>query len=212
MKPTVWEKIYKNYLKGGPAYAPLSREIYPDFMKFVQSKEFSKKSAFDIGYGTGKYLLYLKLQGFSVAGIDSSATAREMAANELGSKENLYLGNMYKFIIPKSQYALIYSLHTLHHGLKKDIQGVVKEIFNSLIDGGCIYITLPLDTQANHWHSFKDKTEIEPGTFVPQSGPEKGLPHSFFSKNEIKQLFKGFSDLKVNEIEGSWHITGKKPS
>jgi hypothetical protein len=50
------------------------------------------------------------------------------------------------------------------------------------------------------------------GTCIPVQGPEKGLPHSFFSKTEIDALFRGqYSNLNINlDDHGRWIITGQK--
>lgn len=51
------------------------------------------------------------------------------------------------------------------------------------------------------------------GTCIPVLGPEKGLPHSFFSVNEIDHLFSRYANLQVVlDTDGSqrWIITGEK--
>jgi hypothetical protein len=42
---------------------------------------------------------------------------------------------------------------------------------------------------------------MEPGTFLPLTGPEKGLPHHYFKKLEIPQIFTNFSiiDLHIDK-------------
>lgn len=40
--------------------------------------------------------------------------------------------------------------------------------------------------------------ELEDGTCIPLIGPEKGLPHSFFTEDEINNCFNVYSDYKYN--------------
>jgi hypothetical protein len=44
--------------------------------------------------------------------------------------------------------------------------------------------------------------EIEPGTFIPLNGCEKGLPHQYFTKKEIKLILTKFSivDLHIDPV------------
>jgi len=208
---TIWDQIYKNHQKGGDAWATLSEGIDPRFLELIDKTEFKLKIAFDIGCGTGKYLRYLQSKDFQVAGIDSSETAVEMSKKCLGDSVNVVLADMYYFKIPKNRYDLILSVSTLHHGTKEQIQDLIIQIWNNLSTDGKIFITLP-DIECNKkWNTFKDDKEVAPGTYSPLSGPEKGLPHSFFSEEEIKTLFKNFKDLKleIDEI-GRWFITAVK--
>lgn len=209
MESTVWDQIYKDYQKGGQAWATLEGGLEPHFKDFIEKTVFPKKAAFDIGYGTGQYLQYLKLKGFSVAGIDSSPTAHEMAAKAL-SKDDLVVGNMYDYEIPKDKFDLILSISTIHHGTKAQVSKILDEIHEVLINRGYAYITLPINDSSNQWMTFKDKDEIEPGTYAPNSGPEKGLPHSFYTKDEVEVLFKDYKNHAVDSVNGRWHITAQK--
>ena len=43
------------------------------------------------------------------------------------------------------------------------------------------------------------------------TGPEKGLPHSFYSQEEVKEVFSDFKNLKINlDKKGRWLIEGEK--
>lgn len=208
---TVWDQIYKNHQKGGDAWATLSEGIDPRFIDLIEKTEFKLRSAFDIGCGTGKYLRYLQSKDFQVAGIDSSETAVEMSKKSLGDSADVVLADMYDFKIPKNKYDLILSVSTLHHGTKDQIKKLIGRIHNSLSTDGKIFITLP-DIECNKkWNTFKDDKEIASGTYSPLSGPEKGLPHSFFSKQEIESLFSDFKNIGLNiDKIGRWFVAGTK--
>ncbi len=210
MDNPVWDKIYKDFQKGGPAWATLEGGLEQHFKDFVERTEFPKKWAFDIGYGTGQYLQYLKVKGFKTFGIDSSPTAHEIAESNLGINIGLVLGDMYEYEIPKESYGLVLSISTIHHGTKDKVKKVLGRVYDSLVSEGYAYITLPIHDSSNEWMTFKDKDEIEPGTYAPNSGPEKGLPHSFYKKNEVEQLFSNYTTVTIDTVNGRWHIIAQK--
>lgn len=208
---TTWDRIYKNYQKGGEAWATLKEELLPRFVQFVENNKFNIKNALDIGCGTGKYLVYLKELGFDIMGIDSSETAVGMIKEVLQDNTKLECINMFDYEIAKNKHDLIFSISTIHHGLKEDVVKLIKNIYDKLVDGGHIFITLP-DIESNKkWNTFKSDKEIAPGTYVPISGPEKGLAHSFFAKEEIEEIFSNFKDVKLELDEiGRWYIMATK--
>jgi len=211
---TIWDKIYQNYKKTGENYnyTALKEELMPEFLKFVEGKEFKIKRALDIGCGSGKYLVYLKSLGFEVTGIDSSPTAVEMTKSKISPDADIICSDIYGYTLPHSRFGLIFSIATIHHGLKRQVRDAIKQIHLALATGGLFYITLPDNEGSAHWTSMVGHQEIEPGTRVPLIGPEKGLPHSSYTKEEIREMFADFTDLNMELIskKGRWIITGKK--
>ncbi|MBP9760616.1 MAG: class I SAM-dependent methyltransferase [Candidatus Magasanikbacteria bacterium] len=208
---TIWNTIYKQFKNGGAAWATLSEEVHPLFTSFVNQSTFEVQSAFDIGCGTGKYLKALQSQGFKTAGIDSSDIAVQMTKSILDDDSDIFCVNMFTFEIPKNRYDFIISISTIHHGTKKSVEQLVNTIYEVLVKNGKFFITVP-DFEANKKkNNFKDQEEIEVGTFVPVSGPEKGLPHSFYTKEEAKKLFSKFNNVQVTaDSYGRWVIRGSK--
>jgi len=144
-----------------------------------------------------------------VAGIDSSPTAYEMASKAIGS-EGLVVGDMYKHRLAIGKFDLILSISTIHHGKKAQIKALLDKVHQALLRDGFAYITLPINDSSNEWMTFKDKEEIEAGTYAPNSGPEKGLPHSFYTREEVEQLFSSYKNFSVDTARGRWLITAVK--
>lgn len=206
-----WDSIYQQYQQSGNAWATLSEDIDPRFHFLLKNTNFSIKHALDIGCGTGKYLAFLENNGFKVDGIDSSPTSIEMTKGMVSKQANLQVADMYGFSYPENTYDLILSVSTLHHGRKEQITHVIKKIYSSLVSGGKIFITLPNFDASKTWNTFKNHIEIEPGTYCPNSGPEKGLPHSFFTESEVRELFQEFKNIKLDlDKIGRWFISGSK--
>ena len=208
---TIWDNIYKNYQKGGEAWASLADGIHPLFNQFLKNNNFEKKYIFDIGCGTGKYLKYLQALGFKTDGIDSSETSIEMSKKALSDDSQLQCANMFEYDIPKNKYDLVVSVSTIHHGTKEQVQKLVNQIYDAIIDNGNIFITVPDLESTKKWNTFKDHEEIADSTFAPLSGPEKGLPHSFYTKNEVENLFSKFKNVKIDLDDiGRWVVQANK--
>jgi SAM-dependent methyltransferase len=209
---TVWDKIYQDYKNGGEEYATLKKGLIPEFLEFIKNNDFKVKKVLDVGCGNGKYLAFLKMLGFEVSGIDSSPTAIEMAKEALGNNYGIICANMYDYQILPSRYGLIISIAAIHHGLKREVIGTIKHIYDALLPGGRFFITLPDNEGSSHWTMMINHKEIEPGTRVPLSGPEKDLPHSAFTEDEIKAMFSDFKriNLQLLSDRGRWIVTGEK--
>jgi len=198
---TVRDNIYKNYQKWWEAYATLKRWLIPWFIEFIEKSHFKKKSALDIWCWNGKYLVYLKNIGFEVSGTDSSETAVEMTKTAIGNEWDIMYKDMYEMDIKPDNFDLIMSIQAIHHWKKEEVKILVKKIHSWLSNEGKIFLTLPDYQSSTYRNTFKDKEEIAPWTYSPLSWSEKWLPHSFFTKEEIKNMFNEFKNLKY-ELDG----------
>lgn len=209
---TIWNNIYNDYLAGGKAWASINDDLHPVFLDFVEHTVFAQKNALDIGCGTGKYLDYLLKAGFNVTGIDSSETAIKMTGELLNGQGHFFVADMYEYQYPSDTYDFIISHCTLHHGRKNDVITLLSQIYRALVPGGKIFISLPSNEGKKHWIMMSEHEALDDGTCIPLTGPEKGLPHSFFSRLEIEQLFADYCNLSItfNECDSRWLITGHK--
>jgi 2-polyprenyl-3-methyl-5-hydroxy-6-metoxy-1,4-benzoquinol methylase len=209
---TIWDSIYKNYQNGGPAWGTLTDDLHPDFLKFMEQTSFEGKNALDIGCGNGKYLQFLNTLGFAVTGLDSSATAIDMAKKALDGKGKFIVVDMYDHTYPVDIYDLIISYATLHHGTKSQVAMLLRKIYDSLATNGKVFLSLPSDDSMKNWAMMAEHETLPDGTRIPLIGPEKGLPHSSFSEDEIQTLFaKRYSDTSIKlDDRGRWIITGTK--
>ena len=212
MAKTIWNDIYNDYLMGGKAWASINDELHPEFISFIGNSAFSHKTALDIGCGTGKYLKYLFDAGFNVTGVDSSETAIKMTGELLNGHGRFIVADMYEYEYPINTYDFIISHCTLHHGRKEKVISLLMKIYQALQPDGRVFISLPSNEGKKHWIMMSEHEMLDDGTCIPLSGPEKGLPHSFFSRAEIEQIFASYCNLKItfNECDSRWIITARK--
>jgi SAM-dependent methyltransferase len=180
------------------------------------TKTFNENGAqrvLDLGCGTGRHLLFFSKKGFDVYGLDGSPKGLELAKNWL-DEENLSAKLAHQRIDQKFPYEndffdVVISIQVIHHNLIKEILFSVKEIERVLKPKGFIFITVPF-LQVFPVKKWKLK-KVEKRTYIPQSGPEKGLPHHFFTIAELKRVLSAFELLEIY-IDKTNHraILGKK--
>ncbi|MDD3118067.1 MAG: class I SAM-dependent methyltransferase [Victivallales bacterium] len=209
---TIWNDIYKNYLAGGAPWGTITDELNPELVHYVRHAVFPLHRALDIGCGMGLYLQFLQQCGFETTGLDSSEAALAAAAKRLDHRGQLILADMYEYPLPEAAYDFILSHCVLHHGRKKQVAALLTQILAALVPGGKIFVSLPDAASMQHWSMMAEHEMLEDGTCLPVTGPEKGLPHSFYSREEIETLFAGYDELQLilNERETRWLITGTK--
>ena len=178
-------------------------------------KESGVQRILDLGCGTGRHLLFFSKKGYEVYGLDKSPKGLEIAKNWL-DEEKLSAKLTHQRIDQRFPYEneffdVVISIQVIHHNLTKKILFSVKEIERVLKTKGFIFITVPF-LQAFNLRKDKWKLKkVEKGTYIPQSGPEKGLPHHFFTTAELKRVFSAFELLEIY-IDKTNHraIFGKK--
>ncbi|MFX1329439.1 MAG: class I SAM-dependent methyltransferase [Promethearchaeota archaeon] len=183
-------------------------EPHPEMERITKIfQERGVRRILDLGCGTGRHLIFLSKKGFEVYGMDASSKALEIARewlNEENLELNLILNRIeHKFPYEDSFFDAIISIQVIHHNLMKDITFTVNEISRILKPKGIIYITFPKLEGTSRLEEWELK-EIEKGTYIPQAGKEKGLPHHFFTIDEIHQVFNSYNLLEI-ALDGANH-------
>jgi SAM-dependent methyltransferase len=155
----------------------------------------------DLGCGSGRHTVFLAQRGFDVIGIDNSPTALSLTREWLmhkGLHARLARADMRRPLpLPNGICDGVISTQVIHHALLATVCGTAREISRILQPGGVLLVSVPSGTDPEE--TFM---EIEPGTFVPTSGKEAGLPHHIFSAEELGSLFPGYNVLELDEIGG----------
>lgn len=157
----------------------------------------------DLGCGTGRHVVYLSKLGFDVYGFDVSQKALSMTndwLNEENLKANICMHRMeHPFPYEDTFFDAVVSTQVIHHSVMKNIRKTIKEIERVLKPGGILFVTFPVfhpgpaSEEGDGW----ELVEIETGTYIPNKGWESGIPHHYFTMDEIPVEFGAFD---INEI------------
>ncbi len=191
-----WEKIFEEQ---GHVFV----DTHPDMSRL--STIFRKqevKQILDLGCGTGRHLVHFSREGFEISGFDSSKTALDLAVKWLKVEEldaDVRLNRMEEpFPYPDDFFDAVISIQVIHHNLMQNILTTVKEVERVLKIGGYLFITVPIlgpkpENPEDDWKLH----QVEDGTFIPQSGPESGIPHHYFTEEELVEVFRNFKVLEM---------------
>jgi ubiquinone/menaquinone biosynthesis C-methylase UbiE len=180
-----WERQYE---KG----AFLSQSIHSEMPNIAQQfQEHGVKHVLDHGCGSGRHTVFLAQHGFEVCGLDIAPTGLQTTIQKLavlGPSTNTTLADILHLPFQNHSFDAIISIRVIHHNRIAVIQQYVKEMWRVLRPQGLIWVTVPVPKG----HGSKDGHEIEPGTWVPTRGIEKGLPHHLFTEEGLRCLFQHF--------------------
>jgi SAM-dependent methyltransferase len=171
----------------------------PEIARLLREKGLEK--VLDLGCGTGRHVVYLSRGGFSVYGLDRSSRAIELAtewlAQEALQAELLVQEMTARFPYTDCFFDAIISTQVIHHADMATIRQIVSEMERVLVEGGLVFCTVPsLQNQGRYFR------QIEPNTYVPLDGEERGLPHHYFTPQELREVFSGFevADIHLDQM------------
>ncbi|KPK91011.1 MAG: hypothetical protein AMJ88_14915 [Anaerolineae bacterium SM23_ 63] len=179
-----WDEIFKREGRFFP-------EPFPRFNEVVQIfKDHSCLEILDLGCGSGRHLVQFAKEGFKAIGLDISPTGLNLTqewVDEEGLEVNLVLADMRKPLpFRAGSFTGVLSTQVIHHARIVGVRSAIQEIWRVLVSGGVAFVTVSGRKDEGEFE------EIEPGTIVPLSGPEKGLPHHIFSEEALKEEFQNF--------------------
>jgi SAM-dependent methyltransferase len=204
--PTLWHHVKTTTKSWDTIFRRQGRvftEPHWDMPKVVRClKESGSETVLDLGCGTGRHVVYLAHHGFSVYGLDNSPKAIKMTAEWLAQESlraDLQIQEMTEtFPYEDRFFDAIVSIQVIHHADTASIKQIISEIERVLKPGGLLFVTVP--KQRNQGKRFR---QIEPNTFIPLDGDERGLPHHFFTPQELGTLLTHFeiADIHLDPID-----------
>ena len=156
--------------------------------------------ALDIGCGHGRHLCLLASMGWRIVGLDWSTVALEHAKRTVeasGRYARFVAADFRHLPFDKPAFSLVIATRVLNHGFLLDFKCALTEIKRVLLAGGSAIISVPTLnnaplTSAGSWE--------ESGTLVLSSGIEAGIPHHFFSEEEIQECTRQFRQVVVDRV------------
>lgn len=192
-----WDTIFK---QRGRVFG----EPHENMPHVVQTlKDLGATKVLDLGCGTGRHLVTLAKSGFLVTGLDISREAIKASGEWLAS-ENLHADLREHDMtgpLPFEDgfFDAVVSIQVIHHAVLATITAIVREVTRVLKPGGFVFATVP--KLKNQGSAF---ARVEERTLVPLDGPEKGLPHHYFTRRELREVFRGF-DVDDLHVDGASH-------
>jgi SAM-dependent methyltransferase len=193
-----WEGIFR---QGGRVFL----EPRPLVLKFTEALlEHGSKSVLDLGCGTGCHIVHMAQKGLQVTGLDNAPTALKLTGEwlqEKGFAARLVLSDMQNPLpFADQSFDAVLSTQVIHHARLKTVIQIAKEIDRITRIHGRILISVPTHEAVRK--DSQELIEIEPNTFVPVTGSEKGLPHHIFTPDEFRNIFPRFQVLDLREYGG----------
>lgn len=162
---------------------------------------FKKRKArkiLDLGCGAGRHIVYLSRQGFDIYGLDISEEALRHAQFWL-KKECLrgYLIKSDMKMMPflTSSFDAVISVNVIYHTVLDEMKKTIYEIYRILKKNGLAFLTFKSDQSSDYAKGIK----IEENTYISINKDEKGIPHHFINKREIKKLMSSFKIIEIKK-------------
>jgi SAM-dependent methyltransferase len=193
-----WEELFKMgaALEGVEAEvaaaARLLRDRFPGDPQNI--------AVWDIGCGTGRHTAYLAHLGFSVYASDNAPTAlaktRGLLAAE-GLSARLAEADMEEVPFGDTIFHGIVIWKVVQHATSPKIARVIANLKDHLLSGGI----LVLNVKSTKAEEAGQGEELEEGTYVMAEGPEAGVPHHYFSKDELDGLLAPLEIIHLVEVQ-----------
>lgn len=186
-----WEKIYQ-------AQGRVFQELLPFFAPLVEElKRRQARRLLDLGCGNGRHLVFLARAGFTVTGLDISISGLRLARQWL-AEEDLQAGVAladFHFPLPlrSGSFDALLATQVIHHARLAAVRQAIAEIYRVLAPGGLAVVSV-----SGRKDDGVRYREIEPGTYVPLNGPERGLPHHIFTLDELRTELGAFKILELD--------------
>ncbi len=207
----VWDELYN---KQGKKYVSRLDGV-GKLADFWQEEEV--KNVLDVGCGSGKHLLKLVEAGFEVTGFDVSQEAIRLAKERFkaaGERGEFKRASMYEsWPYEDNSFGAVMALRSFNHGNRKQIREAIVEIKRVLKPQGWFYMSV-LKIPEKQIKTDRGETTlnnlpvkmIEPRTYVPLEGKEKGQVHFIFNEQILREDFEDFKieDLWVEYGEKQW--------
>jgi SAM-dependent methyltransferase len=192
-RPTVWDRIFGQH---GKVFEGVHEDL-PRLLRWLRT--LGGRTVLDLGCGSGRHVAYVAQHGLSVYGLDSSAEGllltRQTLAR-LGLTADLRLGDIFEPLpYADGLFDALIAVQVIHHAPLAPIRRLAAEIARVVGPGGLLFVSVPqLRNQGTRFE------QIEPGTYVPLDGREAGLPHHYFTPDELRAAFDQFevADLHLD--------------
>lgn len=187
-------------------YGVIDIEPSPHIVKLVPKyKEGGLERVLDHGCGTGRHVVYLAEQGFYVVGTDISQVAIQYAREWVecfGLRGKVELIREEMDCVPDldESFGAVISNRVISHAPIEKGKRTTAELKRVLKPGGLLY--LATISNLDQAYGKGEKFGNEESTFINIPGfTGEYLPHHFYTREELENLFSDFHILYLNLFE-----------
>lgn len=198
-------------------YEKVAGEVDRDVVELADRlADEGKRRVLDVGCGAGRHLLYLARGGFEVRGFDVSESAvreveRKLDGSDLDADASV-ADFSEAFPYEDGSFDAALAFRSIHHADLATIQHSVDEMFRVLRSSGLVYAQVPTYEKLRELKAAGEAfEELEPGTNVPLEGPEEGVPHHNFRREEVLEVFSAFDPESLEKRGDQYCLLARKP-
>lgn len=194
--PGSWEAAYQTRPTSG--YGKASHHHRAASLAHLFSRQ-GVKSVLDLGCGDGGNLVFFARLGFAVSGVDYAPTALRLAREWLAREElesDLRTGDMQNLPWAEDSFDAVISVKAINHNTTAGVKATMAEVRRVLRPGGYFFATVTRHPPPEEWFD-RAPVEIEPRTYIPATGHDKGVPHHFFTEREVQRLLSLFELVEL---------------
>lgn len=189
-----WEAAYQRRPTPG-------REVPHEDAEWLQGvfQEHHVRCILDLGCGDGRHLVWLAARDYEMHGQDSAPTALCLAEGWLekeGLSAKLICSDMTEIPWADGTFDAVLCVRVINHNRIAGIRKTIAEIHRVLRQGGLLFVVVGTCGPIGR---FRNGVEVEPNTYVLLKGPEAGVPHHFFDKEELRTEFSTFDLLDLHK-------------
>ena len=217
----VWENVFSSQAWGKYPGEDLIRFVARHFYRYPDR---ARIKLLEVGCGPGANLWFMAREGFSVYGVDGSATAIQQARQRLdlecpGWSGELYCGDMSLLPFADGSFDAVIDNEAVYCNPIDIARAIYAEMARVARPGGKLYSR----TFATGSWGDGTGTNVGHNAWLVAEGPLHGKGYSRFTgRGEIADLVKGFSLTEIELITRSyeqetrtvreWLIGGVKPA
>jgi hypothetical protein len=99
------------------------------------------------------------------------------------------------------------STHAFLHGTREAVSAALAVLAASLAPGAPCFLTLGTTADPR----YGDGTRVDAGSWAPSVGPEAGVPHAYFDREQARAALAPFGSFEIAEGSGSAGIWAHDP-
>jgi len=160
-----------------------------------------RKLIYDLGCGAGRHMAYLQADGFEVTGSDVAPNGLDVCRrhmSEAGLAARVVRADMTACPFADETFDAGVSTNVLNHNPRALLQKAIDEVHRVLKPGGEFFLTV-LNT--DDWRCGNGE-EVAADSFILAEGPEAGILHHFFSKEDVRDWLSAFQILDLRRDQG----------